>query len=83
MTRMIRIETCENCHFKKRIGGFDRQSAYQPRCENPSAVGLDGRFRKLGFTVRSLLNGSPYPEYDGIIPDWCPLEKITLPEDVA
>lgn len=83
MSRMIRIETCDDCHFKKHVSGFDRLFAYQPVCENSSAKSLDGRFRKLGFTVNSLLNGYPFPKYDGIIPDWCPLEKITPPEGVA
>jgi len=80
MSRMIRIETCNDCHFKDIVSGFDRRHAYKPFCENGKAVNASGHFRMLGFRMKSILNGSPFPEYDGIIPDWCPLEKITQPE---
>jgi len=81
MSRMIRIETCNDCYFKDIVGAFDRRDRYQPICKNGKALDASGRVRKLGFKMGSLLNGSPFPEYDGIIPDWCPLEKITQPEE--
>ena len=80
MSRMIRIETCNHCHFKKIVSGFDRINAYRPHCEN-SVANKTGRYRLLGFTMETLTNGVNVPAYDGIIPDWCPLEKITQPEE--
>lgn len=69
MTRIIRIESCKDCHFRDHNGAFG-VIAYIPMCRN-------GKSRELPYTTSpSGLGRQLYASVCDGIPEWCPLEKL-------
>ena len=69
MTRIIRIESCKDCHFRDHKGAFGR-IGYIPICRN-------GQSRELPYTASpSGIGGRLYAEVCEGVPGWCPLEKL-------
>lgn len=65
MSKYIEVESCTKCPYKGHSGVFG-EVAYIPTCRL--------EYKTLGYTVRN--GAKPIAEYDGVIPDWCPLPEL-------
>ena len=65
MAKKLVIENCVECPHRGHRGAFGRV-AYIPVCRPVD--------RELGYTVRVRQDGTPAASYDGVVPDFCPLE---------
>ena len=61
----ILIENCDGCPNRDHRGAFSAIQ-YVPYCSR--------RNKDLGFAISISKEGRGVASYDGVIPDWCPLE---------